>query len=115
MSSSDWRKNSFQIERCGRQAYTFQQKTMKLLSFDIEISDVFEFGKHEDMEKYAPFHVSVGATAIHDPAYYFGLGPGSLCRGCSPPASPNALEKQPAVYLFEHDYKKKTTDRRYAF
>ncbi|GBE04894.1 MAG TPA: hypothetical protein ENH31_08010 [Nitrospirae bacterium] len=39
---------------------------MKLLSFDIEISDVFELGRHEDMEKYAPFHISVGATAIHN-------------------------------------------------
>jgi hypothetical protein len=39
---------------------------MKLLSFDIEISDVFELGKHEDIEKYAPFHISVAATAIHD-------------------------------------------------
>ena len=39
---------------------------MKLLSFDIEISDIFELGKHEDLEKYAPFHVSVGATAIHN-------------------------------------------------
>ncbi len=39
---------------------------MKLLSFDIEISDVFELVKHEDMEKYAPFHISVAATAIHN-------------------------------------------------
>jgi hypothetical protein len=39
---------------------------MKLLSFDIEISDVFELGKHEDMEIYAPFHISVAATAIHN-------------------------------------------------
>ena len=39
---------------------------MQLLSFDIEISDVFELGEHEDMEKYAPFHISVAATAIHD-------------------------------------------------
>jgi hypothetical protein len=39
---------------------------MKLLSFDIEISDVFELGRHEDIEKYAPFHISVGATAIHN-------------------------------------------------
>jgi hypothetical protein len=38
---------------------------MKLLSFDIEISDVFELEPHEDMEKYAPFHISVAATAIH--------------------------------------------------
>ena len=28
---------------------------MKLLSFDIEISDVFELGKHEDIEKVRPF------------------------------------------------------------
>lgn len=39
---------------------------MKLLSFDIEISDVFKLGEHEDMEKYAPFHISVAATAIHN-------------------------------------------------
>ena len=39
---------------------------MELLSFDIEISDVFELGKHEDMEKYAPFHISVGATSMLD-------------------------------------------------
>jgi hypothetical protein len=39
---------------------------MKLLSFDIEISDIFELGQHEDMEKYAPFHISVAATAIHN-------------------------------------------------
>ena len=38
---------------------------MKLLSFDIEISDVFELRKYEDMDKYAPFHISVAATAIH--------------------------------------------------
>jgi hypothetical protein len=38
---------------------------MKLLSFDIEISDVFELGNHEDIEKYAPFHISVAATAIY--------------------------------------------------
>jgi hypothetical protein len=39
---------------------------MKLLSFDTEISDVFELGKYEDIEKYAPFHISVAATAIHN-------------------------------------------------
>ncbi len=39
---------------------------MTLLSFDIEISDVFELGKYEDIEKYAPFHIAVAATAIHD-------------------------------------------------
>ena len=39
---------------------------MKLLSFDIEISDVFELGKYQDIDKYAPFHISVAATAIHN-------------------------------------------------
>ena len=37
---------------------------MSLLSFDIEISDIFELAPHEDLEKYAPFHISVAATAI---------------------------------------------------
>lgn len=39
---------------------------MKILSFDIEISDVFELAPGDDMEKYAPFHISVAATAIHN-------------------------------------------------
>ena len=38
----------------------------RLLSFDIEISDVFTLAPGEDMERYAPFHVSVAATAIPD-------------------------------------------------
>jgi len=38
---------------------------MKLLSFDIEISDVFELGRHEDMEKNAPFYISFAATAVY--------------------------------------------------
>ena len=38
---------------------------MKFVSVDIEISDVFELGKHEDIEKYAPFHISVAATAVY--------------------------------------------------
>jgi hypothetical protein len=36
-----------------------------LLSFDIEISDVFDLKPHEDLDKYAPFHISVAATAVH--------------------------------------------------
>jgi len=35
-----------------------------LLSFDIEISDVFTLEPGEDMERYAPFHISVAATAV---------------------------------------------------
>jgi len=37
---------------------------MNLLSFDIEISDVFERKAHEEINKYAPFHISVAATVI---------------------------------------------------
>ena len=37
---------------------------MKLLSFDIEISDVFALQPREDIKKYAPFHISVASTAI---------------------------------------------------
>ena len=39
---------------------------MKLLSFDIEIANVFKLDKNEDIEKDAPFHISVAATAIHE-------------------------------------------------
>lgn len=38
---------------------------LKLLSFDIELSDIVELKKHEDINKYAPFHISVAATAVH--------------------------------------------------
>jgi hypothetical protein len=43
-----------------------QADERRLLSFDIEISDVFELGPNEDMEIYAPFHISVAATAVCD-------------------------------------------------
>lgn len=39
---------------------------MKLLSFDIEISDIFDLKPNEDINKYAPFHISVASTAIHE-------------------------------------------------
>ncbi len=38
---------------------------MNLLSFDIEIADVFDLRPGEDIETYAPFHISVAATAIY--------------------------------------------------
>jgi hypothetical protein len=39
---------------------------MKLLGFDIEISNVFDLRPGEDLEKYAPFDISVAATQIQD-------------------------------------------------
>ena len=37
---------------------------MAILSFDIEIADVFELAPGEDLDAYAPFHISVAATQI---------------------------------------------------
>lgn len=39
---------------------------MELLSFDIELSDVFELAKGEDIDQYAPFHISVASTVVHE-------------------------------------------------
>ena len=39
---------------------------MKLLSFDIEISDIFDLKPNEDINKYAPFHISVASTSIYE-------------------------------------------------
>jgi hypothetical protein len=41
------------------------EEKMKLLSFDIEISDIFELKPRENIDKYAPFHISVASTAIY--------------------------------------------------
>ncbi|MEE8312221.1 MAG: ribonuclease H-like domain-containing protein [Candidatus Binatia bacterium] len=38
---------------------------MRFLSFDIEISDVFELAPGEDLDKYAPFDISVASTVVH--------------------------------------------------
>ena len=38
---------------------------MNLLSFDIEISDVFDLAPGEDLDDHAPFHISIASTAVH--------------------------------------------------
>lgn len=38
---------------------------MKLLSFDIEIADIFTLKSNEDIEKYGPFHISVASAVIY--------------------------------------------------
>ncbi|MFQ5472787.1 MAG: hypothetical protein ACE5FA_07885 [Dehalococcoidia bacterium] len=38
---------------------------MKIVGFDIEISNVFDLRPGEDIEKYAPFDVAVAATQVH--------------------------------------------------
>lgn len=38
---------------------------MELLSFDIEISDVFELAPGEDLDSRGPFHISIASTAVH--------------------------------------------------
>ncbi|MBN2589873.1 MAG: ribonuclease H-like domain-containing protein [Sedimentisphaerales bacterium] len=37
-----------------------------ILSFDIEISDIFNLKNGEDLNKYAPFHISVASTVLHE-------------------------------------------------
>ena len=37
-----------------------------ILSFDIEISDIFDLKKGEDLNKYAPFHISVASTVLYE-------------------------------------------------
>jgi hypothetical protein len=38
---------------------------MKFVSFDIEISDVFELAPGEDLDSYGPFSISVASTVVH--------------------------------------------------
>ena len=38
---------------------------MSLLSFVIEISDVFDLAPGEDLDDHAPFHISIASTAVH--------------------------------------------------
>lgn len=38
---------------------------MQLLSFDIEIAEVFDLEEGEDLDNYSPFHVAVASTVIH--------------------------------------------------
>jgi hypothetical protein len=50
---------------------------MRLLSFDIEISNVFELRPGEDINKYAPFDVAVAATQVdgEEPRLWHSAGP----------------------------------------
>jgi len=50
---------------------------MALLSFDIEISDVFDLRAGEDINKYAPFHIAVAATAVDqgEERLWYSVGP----------------------------------------
>lgn len=41
------------------------RERMQVMSVDIEISNVFELKPGEDLDKYAPLHVAVAATAVH--------------------------------------------------
>ncbi len=48
----------------------------KILSFDIEISNVFDLGPGEDINKYAPFDVAVAATQIAGSEHRLWFSPG---------------------------------------
>ncbi len=49
---------------------------MKPLAFDIEISNVFDLGPGEDINKYAPFDVAVAATQIAGGEHRLWFSPG---------------------------------------
>jgi hypothetical protein len=53
------------------------EHAVKILSFDIEISNVFDLRPGEDIEKHAPFDVAVAATQIADGEHrlWFSSGP----------------------------------------
>lgn len=68
---------------------------MKLLSFDIEISDIFELKQHEDMENYAPFHISVAASAVyqgHEEIWYSANNTGEPALNLTPQRARELLE-----------------------
>jgi hypothetical protein len=50
---------------------------VKLLAFDIEISNVFDLRPGEDIEKYAPFDVAVAATQISAGEHRLWVSPAS--------------------------------------
>lgn len=53
-----------------------REATMKFLSFDIEISNVFDLRPGEDINKYAPFDVAVAATQIAGGEHRLWFSPG---------------------------------------
>jgi hypothetical protein len=55
---------------------------MELISVDIETSNVFDRKPGEDLERYAPFHVAVAATATAsgEPKVWVSLDPGGKPR-----------------------------------
>lgn len=50
---------------------------MKILGFDIEISNVFDLRPGEEIEKYAPFDVAVAATQISGGEHRLWFSPGA--------------------------------------
>lgn len=50
---------------------------MKVLGFDIEISNVFELRPGEDINKYAPFDVAVAATQLGGSEHHIWYSPAS--------------------------------------
>ncbi len=69
---------------------------MKLLAFDIEISNVFDLRPGEDLEKYAPFDVAVAATQIEAGEHRVWVSP-------APDGNPQVnLQRQHARELLDY-------------
>ena len=59
-----WSDSQIPRERAKTIMACNKEACVKLLSFDIEIANVFDLRPGEDLEQYAPFDISVAATAI---------------------------------------------------
>ncbi len=62
---------------------------MKILGFDIEISNVFDLRLGEDIQKYAPFDVAVAATQISGGEHRLWFSPGA--------------NDKPSINMLQHD------------
>ncbi len=68
---------------------------MELLSFDIEISDVFELAPGEDLDRYGPFQISVASTVVdggEERLWYSEGDDGSPSLGLTPGRARELLE-----------------------
>ena len=68
---------------------------MSFLSFDIELSDLFDLDEGQDIEKFAPFHVSVAASILEggeERLWYSEEAPGRPALNLTPGKARELLE-----------------------
>lgn len=65
---------------------------MKIVSFDIEISNVFDLRPGDDIDQHAPFDVAVAATQVHGGEHRLWFSPGPAGRPLVNPERQHARE-----------------------